>query len=291
MKNLIAIFLVLSFFNFSSIAQYNENYVQAKTADIYGDDIKVVKMSRKDNHIKVKYFAAKENGKSVYDRYRSWSANKSIIAYSSGTYMDKCEGNPMDFNPVGVCFDAGKLVNERIKNDMDGLIIVYATGGVVASNLKEGNLSVKESSTGKSFVLNLRNAFDFSTFKNWAREEEATVFQTHLLNYKGVLGVGTNGSPNARERRFLAVCKDEDGNIIHCLINLAGRNTIYDATTKVSDYLKKIEDMDNIIFLINLDTGCQDVFQAFDENGNYKTGFSGRMPINSAANLLVYYYE
>jgi len=291
MKNLVAIFLVLSLFNFSSIAQYNEDYVQAKTADIYGDDIKVVKMSRKDNHVKVKYFAAKDNGKSVYDRYRNWAANKSIIAYSSGTYMDMCGGNPLLANPVGVCFDAGKLVNARIKDDMDGLIIVYATGGVVASNLKEGNLSVKESSTGKSFVLNLRNAFDFGTFKNWAREEEATVFQTHLLNYKGVLGVGTNGSSNARERRFLAVCKDEDGNIIHCLINLAGNNTLYDATTKVSDYLKKIEDMDNIIYLINLDTGCQDVFQAFDDKGNYKSGFSGTMPINSAANLLVYYYE
>jgi len=291
MKNLIAIFLVLSFFNFSSIAQYNDNYVQAKTAKINGDEIKVVKMSRKDNHVKVKYFAAKDNGKSVYDRYRTWSANKSIIAYSSGTYMDLCGGNPLLANPVGVCFDAGKLVNARIKDDMDGLIIVYATGGVVASNLKEGNLYVKESSTGKSFVLNLRNAFDFSTFKNWARDEEATVFQTHLLNYKGVLAVGTNGSSNARERRFLAVCKDEDGSIIHLLINLAGNNTLYNATTKVSDYLKTYEDMDNIIYLINLDTGCQDVFQAFDENGNYKSGFSGQMSINSAANLLVYYYE
>jgi hypothetical protein len=239
----------------------------------------------------VKYFAAKENGKSVYDRYREWSANKSIIAYSSGTYMDLCGGNPIQANPVGVCFDAGKLVNARIKDGMDGLIIVYATGGVVASNLKEGNLSVKESSTGNSYVLNLRNAIDFGTFKTWAKQEEATVFQTHLLNYKGVLGVGTNGSSDTRERRFLAVCKDEDGNIIHCLINLAGNNTLYDATTKVSNYLSQFEDMDNIIFLINLDTGCQDVFQTFDENGNTKSGFSGRMPVSTAANLIVYYYE
>jgi hypothetical protein len=291
MKNLIVIFLVLSFFNFSSIAQYNDNYVQAKTADIYGDEIKVVKMSRKDNHVKVKYFAAKDNGNSVYDRYRSWSANKSIIAYSSGTYMDLCGGNPLLATPVGICFDAGKLVNERIKDKMDGLIIVQASGGVVASNLKEANLTVKETSTGKSFVLNLRNPFDLGTFKKWARDEEATVFQTHLLNYKGVLGVYPDGSTSERERRFLAVCKDEDGSIIHCLINLAGSHTLYDATTKVSDYLKKIEDMDNIIYLINLDTGCQDVFQAFDENGKYKTGFSGTTPINSAANLLVYYYE
>ena len=43
--------------------------------------------------------------------------------------------------------------------------------------------------------------------------------------------------------------------------------------------------------MLNLEDGCQDVFQAFDENGNYKAGFSGMMPINSAPNLLVYYYE
>jgi hypothetical protein len=49
--------------------------------------------------------------------------------------------------------------------------------------------------------------------------------------------------------------------------------------------------MKNIIYLVNFCCGCHDVFQAFDEKGNYKSGFSGMMPINSAANLLVYYYE
>ena len=291
MLKFISIIIFLSLSCFTSFSQYNENYVQAKTANIYGDDIKVVKMSRKDNHVKLKYFPAALNGKSVYDRYRSWSANKSIIAYLNGSYADNCGGNPLFTNPVGVCFDAGKLVNARIKDEMDGLIIVYATGGLLVSNLKEGNLSIKESKTGKSSVLNLRNAIDFSTFKNWAREEEVTVFQTHLLNFNDSILVYTNGSPNARERRFLAVCRDEDGSIVHCIINLAGTNTLYDATIKVTDYLKKIEDMKNIIYMVNFCCGCHDVFQAFDKNGNYKSGFSGTMPINSAANLLVYYYE
>ena len=291
MLRFISIIIFLSLSCHTSFSQYNDNYVQVKTADIYGDDIKVVKMSRKDNHVKVKYFPAALNGKTVYERYHDWSANKSIIAYLNGSYADNCGGNPLFTNPVGVSFDAGKLVNARIKDDMDGLVIVYATGGLLVSNLKEGNLSIKESKTGKSSVLNLRNAIDFNKFKNWAKEEEVTVFQTHLLSYKDSILVYSNGSPNARERRFLAVCKDEDGNIIHCLINLAGQNTLYDATIKVTDYLKKIEDIKNIIYLVNFCCGCHDVFQTFDENGKYKSGFSGTMPINSAANLLVYYYE
>jgi hypothetical protein len=276
----------------NATAQYDDSYVSMSTAVISGDPINVVKMSRKDNRIKVKYFACKEGGKLVYNRYNEWAKNKNIIAYSSGTYMDNCD-RPNIAAPVGVCFDGGNMVNGKIKDDMDGLVIVYATGGAVASNLKEGNLSVKETLSGKNYNLNLRKPLDFMTFKNWAGTEDATVFQTHLLYYRDQPGVGSNGSPATRERRFLAVCKDEDDNVVHCLVNLAGNNTLYDATTKVADYLKRVADMNSIIFMINLDTGCQDVFQAYDASGNRLPGkgFNGNTSINNASNLLVYYYE
>jgi hypothetical protein len=240
----------------------------------------------------VKYFACKENGKQVYSRFNEWAKNKNIIAYSSGTYMDNCNDS-YKANPVGVCFDAGNMVNGKIKEDMDGLVVVYASGGVVASNLKEGNLGVTETSTSKKYSLNLRKPLDFMTFKNWAGTEDATVFQTHLLYFRDQPGVGTNGSVSARERRFLAVCKDEDDNVVHCLVNLAGNNTLYDATIKVADYLKRTADMNSIIFMINLDTGCQDVFQAFDSRGNslQGVGFKGNSNLSNSSNLLVYYYE
>jgi hypothetical protein len=251
-------------------------------------------MSRKDGHIKVKYFACKENGKLVYNRYNDWAKNKNIIAYSAGTYMDICDQNSYQkATPVGVCFDNGNMVNGSIKDNMDGLVIVYATGGAVASNLKEGNLSIKESSTGISNVVDIRKPIDFMRFKNWAAIEDATIFQTHLLYYKDQLGVGTNGSSSTRERRFLAVCKDEDDNVVHCLVNLAGNNTLYDATVKVVDYLKRSSDMNSIIFMVNLDTGCQNIFQAYDSKGRIVPGdgFNGTTPITQASNLLVYYYE
>lgn len=292
MKQLLLIASILISLQFEAAAQYDDSYVSMSTADINGDQINVVKMSRKDNHIKVKYFACKENGKTVSLRFNEWAKNKTIVAYSSGTYMDNCT-DPYRANPVGVCFDGGNMVNGKIKEDMDGLVIVYATGGAVASNLKEGNLNVKESASGKNYNLNLRKPMDFMSFKNWAGMEDATVFQTHLLYYRDQPGVGTNGSAATRERRFLAVCKDEDDNVVHCLVNLAGNNTLYDATMKVADYLKRTADMNNIIFMINLDTGCQDVFQAFDANGNRVSGkgYNGGTNISNASNLLVYYYE
>ena len=292
MKKQFAILALMSFFFTVSFAQYDESYVDTKTATIDGDAVNMIIMNRKGGRVKIKYFASRENGKLVYERYQEWAKNKQIIAYSSGTYMNSCD-NPRIATPIGVCFDDGKLVNQNVKDKMDGLAIVYATGGIVTSNLKEGNLSVTNSSTNQSSILNLRNAFDFSSFKNWASNEGATVFQTHLLYYKDNIAVGTNGSVVPRERRILAACKDENNNLVYCLVNLAGNNTLYEATQKISDYLIKKEYFENIIFMINLDTGCQNVFQANKPNGSLLTGdgWSGLTPINNASNLIVFYYE
>lgn len=292
MKKLMLIAGICLFIHSNLKAQYDPAYVTLRTATVDGDKLNIVKMSRKGNRIKVKYFACKEYGKLVNTRFREWAKNRNIIAYSSGTYMNDCS-YPDKATPVGVCFDDGNMVSGRIKDDMDGLVIVYATGGVVASDLKEGNLNVKETSSGKNYTLNLRKPLDFLTFRNWSEMEDATVFQTHLLYYRDQLKVGINGSPVTRERRFLVVCKDEDDNIIHCLVNLAGNNTLYNATIKVAEELKRSQEMKNIVFMINLDTGCQDVFQAYDSNGNVVSadGFSGRTGLANASNLLVYYYE
>jgi hypothetical protein len=276
----------------SAQTPYDGQYVSLNTGSINGDAINVVRMSRKDNRVKVKYFACKDGGKLAYNRYQEWARNKAVVAYSSGLYMNDCD-NPYRATPIGVCFDNGTMVNGAIKNDMDGLAIVYATGGMVASNLKEGNLSITETSSGNKTSLNLRNSLDFVRFKSWAAAEAATVFQTHLLYYKDQLGVGSNGSTQTREWRFLAVCKDEDDNIVHFLINLAGNNSLYEGTTKVADYLRGTEDVSSILFMLNLDPGCNNIFQVYDPAGNPLPGdgFNGMTPITNAMNLIVYHYE
>lgn len=273
--------------------QYSEDYVATSNYTIDNELYTVVKMSRQDKRIKVKYFAAKDyNGTPVYTRYQEWARNKNVIAYSSGTYMDLCDA--AFAKPVGLCIDNGSLVNRIIETSrLDGLAIVYPAGGgggMVVSNMKDCDLTVNMA--GTNTTLCLKKAWDFEKFLNWSKENQATVFQTHLFVYKNALTVYPWGSEDRRARRFLAVGKNDDGNIFHYIVNLNGANTIYEASVKIKNYLNRRENLD-ITFMINLDPGCQNVFQVFKSNGTPDTrrGFSGNVSIANAANLVAYYYE
>ena len=273
-----------------TFAQYDAKYVSSSSVTLQKELYTAVKMVRSDNHVKVKYFASKEyGGLSVYDRLNTWKRGRNIIAISSGTYMTDCQANIAV--PVGLCIDNGNVVNFNLKPDLDGLLIVYPTGGIVASNLKNGDLSI--STTNGKRTLDIRNSMQRQEFLSWAKDNLATVFQTHLFYFGNKIQIAPNSSPDKRERRFLAVGKDTSGEVKHYLINLSGANTLYQATLKVSKYLQDFEDVSNLTFLINLDTGCQDVFEFYKTNGSLDTrkGFSGKSPITQATNLIVYYYE
>jgi uncharacterized protein YigE (DUF2233 family) len=159
--------------SFNLIAQYNENYVSVSSETIDNEIYSVIEMTRKDERVKVKYFADKDlAGRSVYQRYLTWSKNKSIIASCSGTYYG------MDNKPVGICIDEGQTVN-KAEAAMDALVLVYRTGGIVVTDLKEGNLTVQNGPD--NLTLNLKNPLDRTKFFLWSKENYATVFQTHLL--------------------------------------------------------------------------------------------------------------
>lgn len=288
LKFLIGIMLLCQQITF---AQYDENVISSSSVSIQNELYTTIKMSRSGERVKVKYFASKEsNGLSVYDRLNAWRRGKNIIAISSGTYMTDC--NASIAKPVGVCIDNGKVVNNDLRANLDGLAIIYASGGIVASNLKSGDLNI--SSAGVNKTLDIRkNFFQRQEFISWAETNSATVFQTHLLYFGNKLQIASNSSPDKRERRFLAVGKDDSGGIKHYIVNLSGANTLYQATLKISKYLQDYEDVINLTFLINLDTGCQDVFEFYKKNGtkDNRKGFSGRSPVTQATNLIVYYYE
>ena len=275
---------------------YDGSFVEIKYATVDGEPYGVVKLKRAGNHVKLKYFAFKDqNNTSVYDRYQTWRANRNLIAYSSGTYMSDC--NAMAASPVGICIDQGVTVNDQlVEKDLDGLVIVYATGGIVASNLKEGNLNITEAGGVKKTLDIRHNPMDLAEFMKWAKDQEATVFQTHLFVYKDQLLVNTNGSPKKGNRRFLAVCKMDNNDVVHYLINLPSEATVYEGARKAFDYLKKYEDVKEVTFMINLDTGCQDIFTLYDARGNEVTarhfqGDHARIPLKNAANILAYYFE
>ncbi len=94
-------FLLLSFSTkFLQKQIYDTKLVQTKTLQLkvagqsdpnVKEPYAILKMSRKNDRVKVRYFAAKSfDGTMVGSRYNSWSANKNVIAISSGTYMDNC---------------------------------------------------------------------------------------------------------------------------------------------------------------------------------------------------------
>ena len=217
------------FVSLQSIAQYDKQYVKISTAKHKGFSYKVIYMDRglSGKKINAKYFAAKDlNGNSVPNRFYNWSKGKNIICVTSGTYMDNYDSKLA--RPVGLTVDNGIVVNKGIA-DFDGLVIVYATGGAVATNLKDKNLTVQGGSIS-GIPLDIKgNAYHFNEFLKWCEENGATVFQTHLLVYKNILKISSfNSSPKSQERRFLAVGNDAEGNLVHCIVHSPEYTTLYE---------------------------------------------------------------
>lgn len=276
--------------SYSSIfAQYNGDYVDISQVVLAGDKFSFIKMSRKNGLIKAKYFAYKDSyGASVYTRFREWEINKKIILFSSGTYLDLCDAEIA--RPEGICIDEGKVVNRSIMTNKDGLVIFYPTGGIAVSDIKNDLLKISSSNGTKQ--IDIRKPQDRIDFISWATSEKATAFQTHLLYYKNNLTIYTNSSPLRAPRRFLCVARENE-EIFHYIVYLATNTTLYDATVKVSNFLKSYEQIQDLVYVINLDTGCQNVFELRQPNGKIdtRTEFTGSLPITKAANLIVYYQD
>jgi len=287
-------FLLFYFVLLQSYSQYDKNFVDIKSTILKGENYSIVRMSRESGKIKVKYFAArdKRTGKSVPNRFLEWSRNKNIIAFSSGTYMTNLNSSIAD--PKGICVDAGIVINRNLEN-YDGLVLVYATGGMVATDIKDGDLLLNHSlNSTKQEKIDLINDMSASyKLLNWAENERATVFQTHLFVYKNNLKIAENSSKTIAKRRFFAACRGEDKKIYYYIINLPNESTLLEGVKKAKSYLQEMEGVQEVVYLINLDTGAQNIFQVYDAKGNEinNKNFKGELPVNSAANLLVFYYE
>ena len=266
---------------------YDTNYVQISSANYKGDKFTTVNMTRSGDRIKAKYFAAKDNnGKSVYSSYLEWSKNKNIILLCGAAYFCKLNN---ELKPCGLTIDNGILVNENRSERGNGLAIVYATGGIACSNIKEGNLSIKCNSGDKK--LNIKDAWDLKEFIKCAQEQKATVFQQHLLVYRDQLNDFTGITETPEKRRFLVVGKDFEDKFVHTIVDCPKETPLKVGAEKAFNFLKEFRDMKEIIFMLNLDTGSQNVFQLFDKNGNIRNDITGIVKPEDAVNLLVYYYE
>jgi len=161
------------------------------------------------------------------------------------------------------------------------------------SNLDDKSVKVSYPSK-PSISLDIRgSSFQKAEFMKWAESQEATVFQTHLYVFEDQLKIAKNYSAKVAPRRFLAACKGFDGVIYHYIINIPTASTEYNGVLKVQRILKDMEDVSQIVFMFNLDTGCQNVLNVFNSSGKAFTDtlLTGDVGIESAINLIAYYYE
>ena len=269
---------------------YDSNYVDISGSVYNNDNFIMIKMKREGNIIKAKCFLTKdENGNSVFKRFTEWSKNRNIILLTGAAYWTGNTYN--DAVPFGLTIDNGELVNRNMPaKGLDGLVIVYATGGISCTKINDGNLIFKGACNPTNESMDLRNPWDLNEFINCAKEQKATVFQQHLLVYKDTLTISSNGSDVERSSRFLAVCRDENDQIVHAIIYLPSYNSLFDGVKKVYSFLKDYNKMKKILFMINSDTGSDNIFRVYDKAGKIRPEISGLVEPEKATSLLVYYY-
>lgn len=246
-------------------------------------------LNRKGGKAKAKYFAHKQDNEHVHHRYTMWRVNKSknIILKSSGTYATGWNNSDL---PVGVTVDNGTIVNRNYSDKMDGLVVVYATGGIAVSNIEDKDLRLESLNR----EVDITNAADRAKFLNWAQSEDATVFQTHLLAYKNKNQVSSyNSEPETARRKILALAKDSSGQLFHIILYFKDQEySLYDATNLALNYLRSSKQMD-VIAMINLDTGGYDILNtaggATDCNDNSVWGTEDNY--DDMTNLLTYHFE
>lgn len=290
-----ALFLTLSV---SLFGQYDQKLVKFDFKEINGNPFGVVKLNMTNQRVKVKYFASKDanSNLSVYQRFNEWAFNKKLILVSSGTYYYYPVKTNRDKNtarPVGICIDNGNIINKTTDDNLDALALIYSSGRIAVENLKNKTISVKDAS-GNPLNLNLNNALDKNIFLKWATDVKATIFQTHLFAYKGNLLVGQNANAFKDYRRFLAAGINNNNETVQYIINLPFNSTILEGSKYALDYLKTNENLKEISFLINLDTGAQNAMETYHPKTGDKlnnSNFSGVKEIKDAINLIVYYYQ
>ena len=284
--------VILSSFVFNTLG-YDSKYVQISNTTYQGSKYNVIWMKRGESNktIGAKYFSNETATKTVNQRFQSWADQKKIICYSSGTYMDAFK-KTSSTGLIGFAIDNGEIQNPMVKKDgLDALVIVYQNdGGVICSDLSKKNLKIPAINNGAP--LDLRgNDWHRQKVIAWAKNHSATIFQTHLLAMDSKLLVGSNGSPSQATRRFLAVVNDEDGNLVHAMIHDSNNSSLFKASKKIHDYLLDEKEVSKIHWMINLDTGAQDVFGLYNPDGSKNTMIKGRENIINSRNLLVYYQD
>lgn len=224
--------------------------------------------------LKAKYFASGN----TYEAFKSWKGQKDIVLLSSGAYSNGFSYNSI---PIGLCVDNGRIVNRKIEDDKDALVIVEAVGGVRVSDIDLCDLTLA------SLNRTICPRRDKTTLLSWGEDEYATIFQTHLLAFKNTLRISSyNSDKSSATRRFLVLGFIE-GSLFHAVFDITRSMSLYDAASDVLNSLGGA----NVIAVLNLDTGGNNIYESYNDYGSKISYLEGTKTPANATNLLVYYYD
>ncbi|KXX66678.1 hypothetical protein [Flammeovirga sp. SJP92] len=288
MKQILFTAITCIFFSLQTNAQYK---LGGKFSAMYEDNVRIFTLHKNNirygyaiwmnrgssgNRVKAKYFASGN----AYQKYSNWLSGKNIILVSSGAYSN---GFASYNTPIGVCVDNGIIVNKKIENKMDGLVIVEHIGGIRVSNISDNKLYL--GSLNKS----INPKYEMNTLLNWAKSESATVFQTHLLIHSNQLKINYNSSKNVATRRILVLGIDSKGKVMHIVFHIVKDQTLMQVTKDIKSTLSARNI--RVAGALNLDTGGCDILEVYDDHNNHIPTVTGTVDQKKATNLLVYYYE
>ena len=246
-----------------------------------------------DNASKIKatYF-----GQDAYDQFLKLKEEKDIVLATTASFSSS-----MIFTgiPVGFCSENGNILNKMPDKTMDAMVVLQSNsknnGRIAIGDLDYDEVNFEPSSIFEHTLNPREKVLDTYSFFNLIEEQKLSVFQTQLLySYKKPNASHFNDlyyGAGDRNRRFLAIAR-KGNNIHNVIIDTPNNDYLMNAANSSKIILEK--DGFEVLYLMNLDTGCKDILHVFNgtdlENKRPKQAIRSGT-IEHASNLLVYYKE
>jgi hypothetical protein len=198
------------------------------------------------------------------------------LAMAAGSYVTS-QGRTS-----GLAMAGGEVVNFAADGKMDGLVLFHK-GRLSIQDMRRG---VKLPGTSERLDL-LSDLSDYQRFIQWAKDERASCFQTHLLAVDNALAIDPDkAASDPRERRLLAtIRKGRERGL--ALIDLPARPRPVSIAEAGAIGLKVLETAGwEVEGLANLDVGSFNILVSTTKS---RVDRIGPLPPNQAHNLVVIY--
>ena len=246
-----------------------------------------------DNASKIKatYF-----GQDAYDQFLKLKEEKDIVLATTASFSSSMIFTGVS---VGFCSENGNILNKMPDKTMDAMVVLQSNsknnGRIAIGDLDYDEVNFEPSSIFEHTLNPREKVLDTYSFFNLIEEQELSVFQTQLLySYKKPNASHFNDlyyGAGDRNRRFLAIAR-KDNSIDNVIIDIPNNDYLMNAANSSKIILEK--DGFEVLYLMNLDTGCKDILHVFNgtdlENKRPKQAIRSGT-IEHASNLLVYYKE